>query len=69
MDLTSKLNRDMWERALLRCCKGILDRQLSDGEERFVRDMLEEYKMNGSMMEPSVKQFNWLRQIAFDLDK
>lgn len=69
MDLTSELNHKMFSKALVRCCKGIIDRDLNQVESSFVRDMLEEYQHNGQMMEPTVKQFNWLRQIAFDLDK
>jgi len=69
MDLTSPLNHKMWVKALTRCAKGIIDRDLNAVESGFVRDMLEEYQQNGQMMEPTVKQFNWLRQIAFELDK
>lgn len=69
VDLTARLNREQWESALAICGKAVIRNDLDDVKSRFVLQMTEEWEMNGAMMEPTLKQFNWLRQIAFDLQK
>ncbi len=69
VDLTGKVNLGQWERALQTNAKAVQAGTLNDAEESFVKDMMEEYSMNGSMMEPSRKQFEWFKQIAFERGK
>ena len=67
MDLTARLNRQMFLGALTKCVRHM--NQLTEAEHRFVGQMKEEWEVNGEMFEPTVKQFNWLRQIASELEK
>lgn len=59
-----KLNAKMFEDALNKCVDNIDD--LDTGERRFVNQMRDAWNMVGTDFEPSVRQFNWLRQIAQD---
>lgn len=65
VSLSDAVNKQMWESALQACVNN--KRFLSEAEEKFVNDMESAYQMAGDMMSPTVKQFNWLRQIAWDL--
>lgn len=69
IDLMDRLQHDMWEKALTRCKRGVMQNDLNDWEKGFVVDMTEQYQMNGRMFEPTVRQFNLIRQLALDLDK
>lgn len=69
MDLQASQNQEMFKTALNKCANGLKRGWLNPTEAGFVRDMIEEWTHNGAMFEPSVKQFNWLRQIAIDLEK
>jgi len=66
VDLTARINKSQWESAINVCKKALMRGWLTDGEQTFVRDMVEEYELNGDMMEPSRKQFEWLKQIAYE---
>lgn len=62
IDLTATLNRKWWDEALAICAANV-DR-LDAHESRFFHNMQEGYRMAGDSMRPTVRQFNWLRQIA-----
>lgn len=64
VDLTAPLNRKQWDRAILIAAKARQKGWLTEWESNFVKDMVEEYQMNGSMMEPTRKQFEALKEIA-----
>ena len=69
MDLTSNINLQQFVKALAVSLRAREHDQLNDVESNFVKDMAEEWQMNGSMYEPSLKQFEWLKQIAFEQEK
>lgn len=65
IDLTDDRQHKMFKDALDTCVK---DRDyLNSAERAFVQDLRESYHMMGRELTPTVKQFNWLRQIAVDL--
>lgn len=66
MDLMDELNHKQFRNALTVCVKARAKGWLDDKESEFVVDMFEEYKHNGQLFEPTVKQFNWLKSIAFE---
>ena len=68
VDLTAKLNNKQWNNAITVCQKALNRGYLNDWEESFVRDMIEEWELNGAVMEPTVKQFNSLKLIAMEYD-
>jgi hypothetical protein len=69
VDLGARINLQQWDRAVQTNQKALDYGWLSETEESFVKDMIEEYKLNGSLMEPSRKQFEWFKQIAFEQGK
>ena len=66
MDLMDNLNHRQFRHALEVCIKARARGWLKDSESTFVEDMFEEYKHNGQLFEPTVKQFNWLKSIAIE---
>lgn len=67
VDLNDDANHKMFKDALDQCVK---DKDyLKSAERSFVFDLSESYNMVGREFSPTVKQFNWLRQIAWDLVK
>jgi hypothetical protein len=67
IDLESRLNRKGFLEAMdiLRANQNLL----SDYESRVFRDLDDAWCMFGEKMRPTVKQFNYIRQIAFEIEK
>lgn len=63
--LTDPRNESMYKNALAECLKN--KDSLNDRERSFVMSQSEGYNMFGNEYCPTVKQFNWLRQIAIDV--
>lgn len=68
VSLESRLNLKQWTNAIAICQKALNRGYLNDYEATFVKDMIEEFAMNGTMMEPTVKQFNQLKMIAYEFE-
>ena len=69
VDLSAPMNQKMFEDALTTCRKALTRGWIQDDvKKRFIAQMTEEYQVNGFLFEPTTKQFNWLRQIAIDVE-
>lgn len=64
VDLMDSLNHKQFHHAMTICVKAKAKGWLNDREEDFVTDLFEQYEANGKLLEPTVKQVNWLKQIA-----
>ncbi len=69
VDLTDKFQRKLWDQSITKAEDAANRGWLNVAETKFVWQMAEEYRMNGEMFEPSRKQFDWMRNIAFELEK
>lgn len=65
VDLHAERNAKMFLDALRECQSNM--ESLKYREKSFIQDMADSYDMFGQDYMPTVKQFNWLRQIAVDL--
>ena len=67
IDLNARLNREMFLRALEDIRKGYKNGSLSEYDQDFFVDMDSAWNLVGADFKPTVKQFNYMKQLAADL--
>lgn len=69
MDLRARLNKKMWEDALETVRKAFNAGWLSEYDSDFYVQQLSAWQMVGDEYGPTIKQFNYLRQLAVEAAK